>query len=161
VGGHGQIAARLEAALGQDPRALGRDVAEGQGHVGHHVPDEVGALAQALAREVRHRGLGGAQQQVGGVVCEHAVQLLGHRAVEGAHARLDVPDGDMGLGGRQRARERGVRVPVHQHEPGGQLGQQRLESGQHARRLLGGGAAAGAKLAVRRRHAELLEEDPR
>ena len=45
-----------------------------------------------------------AQQQVGEVVGQDAVELLGHRAVERAHARLDVRDRDARLRGRERRR---------------------------------------------------------
>ena len=95
------------------------------------------------------------------MIREHPVQLLGHRAVEGAHARLDVACGDAGLRCGERAGERGVRVAVDEHQRGLQLLQHRLERRQDARRLGGVRAAAGVELAVGRRDAQLLEEDPR
>ena len=78
--------------------------AEQQRDVDHHVAHDLHAPGDPLGAQVLRRGLRGAQQQRGGVVGQHAVELLGHRAVERAHPRLDVGDRDPGLGGRQRAR---------------------------------------------------------
>ena len=50
------------------------------------------------------------------MVGQDAVELLGHRAVEGAHPGLDVRDRDARLGAGQRAGERRVRVAVDEHE---------------------------------------------
>ena len=47
-----------------------------------------------------------------------AVELLGHRAVEGAHAGLDVGDRDPRLRRGERAGERRVRVAVDEHRVG-------------------------------------------
>ena len=52
------------------------------------------------------------------MVGEDAVELLGHRAVERAHPRLDVGDRDAGLRGGQPAGERRVRVAVDEHDVG-------------------------------------------
>ena len=76
------------------------------------------------------------------MVGDDAVELLGHRAVERAHARLDVRDRDARLGGGQRAGERRVRVAVDEHRVGPLVAQQRAERAEHARRLLGVRAAA-------------------
>ena len=43
-----------------------------------------------LRAQVGRGRVRGAQQQIAEMVGEHAVELLGHRAVERAHPRLDV-----------------------------------------------------------------------
>ena len=159
--GYGQVAARLEAEIGQDGRALARDLAERHRYVGHHVPDEVRLPSGRLALQIPHRGLRGAEQQIARVVGEQAVELLRHRAIEGAHAGLHVPHRHGGLGRRERPGERAVGVAVDEHEIGRQLGEHRLEGREDASRLRRVRATAGAQLALGRRHGKLLEEDPR
>jgi hypothetical protein len=68
---------------------------------------------------------------------------------------------DGGLSGRERAGERGVGVAVHEHELGVQVGQNRLQPREDAPGLGGVAPTAGVQLVGRRRHAELVEEDPR
>ena len=67
-------------------------------------PTSTTSPATALAAQVVDGRLRRAQQQVAGVVGQHAVELLGHRAVERAHAGLDVRDGDARLRGGKRRR---------------------------------------------------------
>jgi hypothetical protein len=69
-----------------------------------------------LAFEVGHRGGGRAQQQRADVIGQDPVELLGHVAVERAHARLDVRDWHPRLRARQRTGEGRVGVPVHEQE---------------------------------------------
>ena len=95
------------------------------------------------------------------MIGQHSVELLWHRAVERAHARLDVADRDAALGGGERTGERRVGVAVDEHHVGLELGQYRLQRSQHPRGLLGVRARAGAQLAIRRGNAELVEEDLR
>ena len=115
----------------------------------------------ALAAQDRGGRLRGAQQQVARVVGQHAVELLGHRAVVGAHPRLDVRDRHPGLCGGERAGQRRVRVAVDEHERGvlapRSAGRARRASGRSApccsRRRARGGARAAAARARRRRPA--------
>ena len=154
-----QIGARREPARLEDRRALLGDVAKGERDVGHDVADQVRLAGGGLAAQVLHRGRSRAQQEVARVIGQHAVELLWHRAVERAHAGLDVPDRDAVLGSGERTGERGVRVAVDERQVRLELGQYRLQREQHARGLLGVRARADAQLTIRRGHAELVEED--
>ncbi len=58
------------------------------------------------------------EQQRRQVVGHHAVDLLGHAAVERAQARLDVGDRHVQLGRGERSGQRGVRVAVDEHPSG-------------------------------------------
>ena len=60
------------------------------------------------------------------MIGQHAVELLWHRAVERAHAGLDVPHRDAVLGSGERTGERGVRVAVDERQVRLELGQYRL-----------------------------------
>ena len=95
------------------------------------------------------------------MIGDDAVELLGHRAIERAHARLDVRHRDAGLGGGERAGERRVRVAVDEHRVGPLVAQQLAERAEHAARLLGVRAAAERQLDLGRRHVELAHEDRR
>ena len=76
------------------------------------------------------------EEQVGDRVGDDAVDLLGHRAVEAAQARLDVADRDAELRGHERGGERRVDVAGHEHDVGLGVERDRLEALHHARRLL-------------------------
>ena len=78
-------------------------------------PTSTDAVAQALGRQVPHRLLGRREQQVGGVVGEHPVVLLGHPPVERAQAGLQVRHRDVHLDRGDRAGQRRVGVAVDQH----------------------------------------------
>jgi len=95
------------------------------------------------------------------VVDEHAVDLLRHGPVEGPHPGLHVRHRDAGLRGDDPAREGRVGVAVDQHQPGRDLGDDRLQHGEHARRLRGVGAGVDTQLAVRSRDVELVHEHAR
>ena len=118
-------ARRAAASPPAAPRAAGC-VAQ---RVDHHVADERDALGRnALAREVRRgRPLGGVEQ-VGDLVGEDAVDLLRHRAVEAAQARLHVHDRDVLLHRHQAAGERGVHVADDEHRGGPVLVEHRFEA---------------------------------
>jgi hypothetical protein len=76
------VLARLETAILENRRALLRDVTERERDVRHHVAHEVDLAGRPLTLEVPDRRLGRAEEEVAGVVRQHAVQLLGHGAVE-------------------------------------------------------------------------------
>jgi hypothetical protein len=105
-------------------------------------------------------GLLGVQEQIfGELVGDDAVDLLGHRAVEGAQARLQVGDRDGELDGDERRGERRVDVAGDDHEIRALLDQDGLDAFHHARGLDGVAGGAHAEHVVGRRHPELLRED--
>ncbi len=136
-GGRSRARTRRAHARGRQRAVVGaRAGLDEQRNVDHHVADELDAAGDVLALEVRHRGRRGAEQQIGEVVGENAVELLGHRAVERPHAGLDVCDRHVGERRGQAARERRVRVAVDEDGVRTLGGEQRAERGEHARRLL-------------------------
>ena len=161
MGREQQVATRLEPAGAHRVHVITRRARAAQGHVDHHVADEHDPARDRLGAQVLGRGLRGAQQQRADPVGEHAVELLGHRAVVRAHARLDVHERYRGLSGRERARQRGVGVAVDEHGVGAQLLEYRPQGGEHARGLGRVRAAAQAELAVRARETQLGKEDAR
>ena len=92
------------------------------------------ALGGEVARPRRSRR---AEEKRREPVDDDAVELLGHRPVERAQARLDVGDRHAELRGRERAGERRVRVAVDEHPVRLLLEHGALDPGQHARGLLG------------------------
>ena len=158
VRGHEHVPARLDPGAVERRRVGQRARLEEQRDVDHHITDELDAAGRVLALEVRDRCLRRAQQQVGEVIGQDAVELLGHRAVERPHPRLDMSHGDARLRRGEPARERRVRIAVdEQHiRPLGR--QQRPECGEHARGLLRVRAAVDPELTLRPRDAELLDE---
>nr|GEU28557.1 hypothetical protein [Tanacetum cinerariifolium] len=108
----------------------GRQLA--QQRIDHHVAHEMDAAGRnALAQQVAGAaGLAG-KQQLGHLVGEHAVDFLRHRTVVAAQAGLDVKYGDLLLGRRQRAGQRGIDVAHYQHCRRPRLLQHRLEAAHH------------------------------
>jgi hypothetical protein len=158
VRGGQQVLARTHAQPVQRSRVRARR--EQLEDVHHHVPDEDHVPDHPLAPQRLDRRGGRAEQERGRVVGEDAVELLGHPAVVGAHPRLDVRDGHARLRGRQRARERRVRVPVDEHHVGRLGPQERLELGEHPGGLRGVRPAPEVEAVLRPRQVELVEEDP-
>jgi hypothetical protein len=161
VRGREQEGARLDLAGLQHRRALARPRGQQLRDVHHHVAHDHDLARDVLVAQVAGRRGRRAQQQVGGVVGEHAVELLGHRAVERAHPRLHMGDRDPHLRRGQRAGQRRVRVAVDEHHVGALGRQQRRQRGQHAARLLGVGAAAQLEQVLGPRQLQLVEEDLR
>ena len=127
--------------------------------VAHHVAgDRRPRRRHPRARDSRRRPAG-RQQQVRERVADDAVDLLRHRAVEGAHAGLDVGQRDLRLGRDERAAQRRVGVAVDEHRVGRGASSDRLERSRCARsaargcrrRPRGGGRAAAARAPRRRR----------
>ena len=159
VRGRQQVAAGLHSGRRERLGALARPRHQQLRDVDHHVPHHDDLAGDLLAPQRLRRPLGGAQQQRRRVVGEHPVELLGHRPVVGAHARLDVGDRDAELRAGQGSGERRVRVAVHQQHVRPLLRDQRLERRQHARRLPGVGAAAEVEMMVGSWKLQLVEED--
>ena len=96
---------------------------DGERDVDHHVADDLDR-ARLTRLSLAGSPAAAAEEQsssAAGVVAEHAVELLGHRHVVGAHPGLDVGDRDAALGAAERARERRVGVAVDEHEVGRRL----------------------------------------
>ena len=110
------------------------------------------------ALQVAHRRLGRAEEQLGQVVCHHAVDLLRHGAIVGAQAGLDVRHRHAELGGGQRPGQCGVGVAVDEDQAGVVLAEHSLDAGEAARRLLGVRAGPDAQRDVRLGQRQLLEE---
>ncbi len=140
---------RSRPAIRHGPRALAGHVLEGQRHVRHHIPHEMHLSGHRLVLQIPHGRLRGAEQQVAGVIGQHAIQLLGHRAVERAHPGLHVRHRYAGLRGPHGPGEGGVGVPVDQDQLGAHIGQDGLQLGQDPCRL-GGVAPRGGQQLVGR-----------
>ena len=153
------------ARLDPEPRGGARGaeaVLERDQGVDHRVADEVHALlGDALGAQVLDRLVAVQEEVLGELVGDDPVDLLGHRAVEAAQARLDVGDRDPHLRRGQRRRQGRVDVAGDEHQVGRLVDQDRLEALHHPRRLLGVAARADLEHVVGRRHPELLEEDLR
>jgi hypothetical protein len=106
-------AAGGEVERGQDRRAFARDRREPEARVRHHVADDLGPAAHALAAEDVARALVRCEQERGDPVDLHPVVLLRHRQVPASQPGLDV--GDRGVAGRPRPRQRRVGVAVDEH----------------------------------------------
>ena len=95
------------------------------------------------------------------MIHEHPVQLLRHRAVERAHARLDVHHRQARLRAREPAGERRVGIAVDEHRVWRELVDERLDRGEHARGLRAVRAARDPQFVVGLRESQLLEEHAR
>ncbi len=103
-------------------------------------------LGRVREEDVRHR------------VGQHAVDLLGHRAVEGAQPGLDVGDGLSELAGDERGGKRRVHIARHQHHVGPLGEQDRLQALHRARGLQGVRTRAHAEAMVGLGDSQLREE---
>ncbi|CPU67116.1 Uncharacterised protein [Mycobacteroides abscessus] len=152
-------AAGLEPELGeQRDAAVGDRVPDLEQDVGHHVADEDGSRPQPFGREVVHRDLRRCEAQVGGVVREDAVVLLGHAPVEGPQARLEVRERDVQLDRRPRGGERRVGVAVREDPVGPVLVEHGVEGAEDRARLHAVAAGPDAQVHVRVGDPEVAEE---
>ena len=130
--------------------------------VDHHVAHPVDpARRDTLRDQVPVRVRAGGEQQIGERVRDDPVDLLRHRAIARAQSRLDVrhPDRRRRLRRHDRARQRRVHVPHHDHPVGPVVRENLLERLHDARRLDGVGRRADTQMDVRRRDLQVLEED--
>ena len=118
------VLAGAHAGLLQRPVVGGGARREHARDVDHDVTDDLDGARHRLAREVARRDLRRREQQRAQMVGDDAVDLLGHRAIEGAHPRLDVGDRNLRLGRREGAGEGRVRVAVDEHRVGRLVAQQ-------------------------------------
>ena len=155
------IGAGLQAELRPGrPLDGGPHVLEERVH--HAVADEVHPLgSDALPSEVRVRALLGREEVGREMVGDDAIDLLGHRPVEGAQSRFDVAEGNPLLGGDERDRRRGVHVASDEDDVGPVLAADLLERRHDPGGLAGVRVGADFEVDVGPRHAELIEEDAR
>jgi hypothetical protein len=152
---------------GLDPEPGGRPggaeaVLESNKRVDHRVADEVHpGLGDPLGPQVYDRLIGMQEEQLGELVGDDPVDLLGHGAVEAAQAGLDVGDRDAHLDRGQHRRQGRVDVARDEDEVGLLGLQHRLQPLHRPRRLRCMGPRAHLQHVVRGRHPELLEEDLR
>src|SRR5438094_850018 len=96
----------LEAELREDRGARARPRAMQANRIGHDVANDMYAVDDAFARELRLAGLRGCEEPRREVVRDDPIELLGHRAVERSKARLHVRYWDAEFCCRKRVRER-------------------------------------------------------
>jgi len=108
-----------------DPRQAGHEI------VDHHVAHEEDLLrCHALGAQVANARFLGDEEEVADGVGEFAVDLLGHRHVEGAQPRLHVRHLHAHLLCRERAGDRGVHI-AHNDDPVGPILLKDLLEGDH------------------------------
>jgi len=128
----------------------------------HHVADaDDPAAIDALASQVSNGCPCRGKQQVGCMVGDDAVNLLGRIAVERAQAGLDVCEGSLQLRGGKRPGERRIGVSVDEHPVRPFLRQCAFECGQHAPGLRAVGTGPYPEIAVGPRDLEFPEKDGR
>ena len=116
------------------------------------------AGVDAFAREVVRGGALGRVEPVGDLVGQHAVDLLGHLAVEAAQARLDVHDRHALLARDEAAGQRRVDVADDDHAARAELVDDRLEAPHDLGRLHRVRARADLEVDVGRRQLEVGEQ---
>ena len=86
----------------------------------------------ALTGEI-HIGCGGRREEMAAqMVGQDPVNLFGHGAVERAHARLDMGNGDVEFRRCERAGQCAVGVAIDQHQIGSLVEQNGFKALQHA-----------------------------
>ena len=101
------------------------------------------------------------EQELGELVRDDPVDLLGHRAVEAPQPRLDMRVRHTELDEHERGRERRVDVAGHEREVGWIGGHDPLEPLHRAGGLLGMRARSDVEPMRRLREAELVDEELR
>src|SRR5262249_23537677 len=110
------------------------------------------------SRQIRRRAIAGTTQAIRDVIGDDAIDFLRHRAIERSKPRLDVHDGHMQLGGGERARQRRVRVAVHEHLVGTFVLDRAFNSGEHVRGVASVRERSDAELVIGRRDGEFVKE---
>ena len=124
------------------PLDLRQVVVEHLVHRAAGLDDAVGR--QALAEQILARNAAVGKVDVGDVVDDLAVDLLGHPLVEAAIARLHVEDGDLLPLGRDRG-QAGVRIAEDEHGVRPDFAEQRIDLGDDQADRFGGRRARGAR----------------
>ena len=114
--------------------------------------------ADAFTSEVLASALFGGEEDIRDGVRDEPIDLFRHGAVTGAEAGLDVGDGNVELGGRQRRRQRGVHIPHHERQVCLQCLEDGFEASHDFGRLDRVRPGPDTEVEVRRRDFELLEE---
>ena len=119
------------------------------------------AFPDALGLEVADRRVGRGEEEIGKMVGDDPVDLLGHEAVERAEPRLDVVDRDVQLGGRECAGEGGVGVAVDEDAIGLLVEDDPFDRLEHPSGLGTVRARTDLEVMPGSRHPEFLEEHVR
>ena len=146
---------------GHDRLGAGDPVAHLEEDVRHDVPDVHGARGEALSGQMAHGDLCRGEAEVGEMVGDDAVVLLGHPSVERTQTRLEVRQRDVHLDRRKGARRRGVGVPVHHHPVGPVLLERLVHLAEHGPRLTSVRVGTDRQVHVGGGDAEVTEEDIR
>jgi hypothetical protein len=161
VQGDEQIAPLLQAE-DRSRAPLADPALERHQGVDHRVADELHPLLlNPLRAQVLDRVVAVQEAERRQVVGDDPVGLLGHRAIEAPQPGLHVGHRRSQLRRAQRSSQCGVDVARHDHQLGSLLPQHRREPVEHARDLLRVSPRSHAQHVVRRRDAQLLEEDLR
>ena len=151
---------RLEHVVGALNAAGGRQQPDER--VDHDVADtEDFVVVDALADQVQVAIFRRREEEVGELVGHEAIDLFGHRAIEGAKPGFDVSDAHVQLGADERRGHRGIDVAVDEHEIRLPFQHDRFEARHDFSRLGGVRPGAHREIDVRLGNPELLEEDVR
>ncbi len=152
------VAAATQAKPFESRRPLDLTVVRSE-HLSHRRPgDERSPRRQALREQVPSGVLGVAEVEVGDVVDESAVRLLGHILVEAAVARLHVEDRDpQPL--RHDGSDTAVGVPQDEHGIRTLFQEHRLDAGEYPAQNGTERGRVDVQEVVRLAQAQLVEED--
>ena len=103
----------------------------------------------------------GDQQEIGKPVGDNAVDLLRHRSIEAAQARLDMGECDARLRSHESGRYRRVDVPVNNHKIRSSLQEQIFQALENCRGLAPLPTGPHAQVHVGPRQSQLPKEDLR
>ena len=157
---------RDRVALGQRERRADRARIEPiqvvEERVDHRVADEVHAVpGDSLRGQVVDALRAGHEQQVGQLIGDPAVHLLGHRFVEAAQAGLDVSQPEAELRGGKCGGKGRVHVAVHDRQGWPGRRQLAFEGHEECRGLAHRRSGSDPEVHVRVRQAEVAEEHVR
>ncbi len=159
---HEHVALGYERVVPEDLVVGGRDAGVRDGGVEHDVAHGTdGRPGDALAFEVRHGRRRRYEQQIGGVVGQHPVDLLGHPPIEAAQPGLDVGDRQVEFGGRKGTGQGRVGVAEHEHPVGLGTLQNGFDRLDHPPGVLAVRSATDTEVVVGLRQPKVAEERPR
>ncbi len=158
VDGEKEEGTRVQAEFEKDCLGRTATAAGCEEGIDHDIAGVFRPSGEPLDGEVLDGGFVGRKKEVGGVVDENPVDLLGHGPVEAAQAGLDVDDGDAELRSGEGAGEGAVGIAEDDDGAGGvreQVGLDAFEgTGGHCRV----GTGADAEVAMGLGDAEFAEE---
>lgn len=143
----------------QDACVLFREIAVEENGVVHDITDAMHAALDSFVMEIFVGGLGGCEEQSGDVVCEDAIDFLGHAAIEGAETGFNVSDGNVKFCGGEGSGESGVGIAIDEDEIGLILRENLLDGFEHFAGLRAVGAGTDAEIVIGRGDLQLFEKD--